>query len=66
MTFEVMKNPVKLTDGYTYERGAIHDWLAYKSVSPMTKETLYSKELVPDIEVRELINEYITLQRLSN
>ena len=63
LTFEVMKNPVKLSDGFTYERGAIHDWLAYKSISPMTKEKLHNKEFVLDIEVKECINEYISIQR---
>lgn len=61
---QVMTHPVKLSDGCTYEKSAIQEWLSYRSVSPVTREKLTSKELVADVETKKLIMEYRSLQRM--
>ena len=62
LTFEVMKNPCKCSDGHTYERGAIQEWMLYKNTSPSTQEKFVSKELVSDVEVKAMIYDYLYLK----
>jgi len=38
-----MQRPVLLSDGHTYEFGAIQDWLKNNDTSPMTGEKLPHK-----------------------
>lgn len=40
---EIMQDPVLVSDGHTYERAAIEDWVSKFSFSPMTGEELASK-----------------------
>ncbi|KAJ5069299.1 regulator of chromosome condensation [Anaeramoeba ignava] len=55
ITFEIMKDPVFCSDGFTYERFAIESWLSENSTSPMTGQELASKELIPNHSLREQI-----------
>lgn len=43
----VMVDPVVAADGFTYERRAISDWLAYREVSPVTERLLPHSPLIP-------------------
>ena len=46
-------------DGQTYERGAIEGWFGTgSSTSPLTGLPLRSRELIPNIALRGLIEEY--------
>ena len=40
LTKELLGEPVKLSDGYTYERAAIESWLEKNDTSPMTGQLL--------------------------
>ena len=51
-------DPVFTSDGYTYERVAISEWLALSDISPLTSEPLEYKTLVPNKLVRSMIVEF--------
>ena len=51
ITGELMVDPVKVSDGHTYERSAIEAWLETKATSPRTGEPLGSRQLESDDEV---------------
>lgn len=51
-----MTDPVIGTDGHTYERSAIVEWLKHNSVSPMTRQHMAPhKDLIPNIALRQTI-----------
>ena len=52
-----MKEPVIAADGYTYERAAIEGWLQDNSVSPVTGDFLAHMRIVPNVLVKNLIND---------
>ncbi len=54
-----MKDPVICVDGHSYERKAIKKWLKTHSKSPKTGSILQSKLLIPNISLRNAIQEYI-------
>ena len=58
ITLEVMKDPVICSDGHTYERSAIEKWLSTNSCSPMTRQIITNKSLIPNIALRNIIQEY--------
>ncbi|KAG8092457.1 hypothetical protein GUJ93_ZPchr0012g21681 [Zizania palustris] len=50
---EVMREPCTAADGFTYEAEAIINWLDEgHEVSPMTKQPLVHRELIPNIALR--------------
>jgi hypothetical protein len=55
ITQEVMDDPVIATDGFTYERRSIESWLTKCKTSPITREPLSRKSLVPNLSFRQLI-----------
>ena len=55
ITQELMVDPVFTSDGHTYERHAIHEWLFDHDTSPNTGERLLHKEVTPNIMARGLI-----------
>jgi pSer/pThr/pTyr-binding forkhead associated (FHA) protein len=57
ITFEVMNDPVVGSDGHTYERGAIEKWLRSNSKSPRNGEPLPNKTLVPNLNLKKLIQD---------
>ena len=58
ITLEVMKDPVICSDGHTYERSAIEKWLSTENHSPMTRQIITNKSLIPNIALRNIIQEY--------
>ncbi|XP_052804342.1 WD repeat, SAM and U-box domain-containing protein 1-like [Mya arenaria] len=60
ITREIMKDPVICSDGYSYERSAITNWMRNdKDRSPMTNSVLVNKELTPNRSLRTLIQRYL-------
>ena len=55
ITLRVFRDPVKATDGHTYEREAIVRWIKDHGTSPLTRQVLDVNELVPDYHVQEKI-----------
>ena len=59
ITTEIMTDPVSASDGFTYERAAITEWLRTKDTSPRTGATLESKALIPNLMARSMIRAFI-------
>ena len=53
-----MTDPVSTSDGFTYERTAITEWLRTKNTSPRTGATLESKTLIPNLMARSMIRAF--------
>lgn len=60
--FEQMNDPVICSDGHTYERKNIEQWLNTHSTSPMTNQTLTNKTMIPNIALRKLIQQKKEIQ----
>lgn len=55
ITYEIMKDPVSTSDGFTYDRIAIEEWLKVSQTSPMTNEVLSYTRLTPNYSLRSQI-----------
>jgi len=53
-----MHDPVVLTDGHTYERRYIDQWLEKSASSPVSGTPLPSKTIIPNHALRNAIEEY--------
>jgi len=60
ITYELMREPVLVADGSTYEREAIEHWLKTHSTSPVTNERLVHSMIVPNNMARSLIRDFAT------
>ena len=60
ITYELMREPVLVADGSTYEREAIEHWLKTHSTSPVTNERLAHTMIVPNNMARSLIRDFAT------
>lgn len=60
ITHEIMKNPVTLEDGFSYECQAITEWFAMgKQTSPMTNMTLLSVNMIENNVLKSKIDNYL-------
>jgi Mg-chelatase subunit ChlD len=62
LTMELMTDPVTATDGTTYERTVITDWLSRHTTSPVTNEVITATSLIPNVRLYEEIARW----RLTN
>ena len=52
----VLDDPVLCSDGHTYSRAAITEWLdANGAISPLTGQPLANRELIPNHTLRNMI-----------
>ena len=61
ITGEVMVDPVLASDGFTYERVAIMQWIrqcGWRPRSPVTNESLQPHLLIPNHRLKSLIGDY--------
>jgi len=59
ITYEVMKDPVILRDGHTYERESIATWFGNgHNTSPLTGKRLPSRQLIPNVTLKKAIDEW--------
>ncbi|KAK9062447.1 hypothetical protein SSX86_019633 [Deinandra increscens subsp. villosa] len=63
ISLEIMKDPVTLSTGITYDRESIEKWLCIKRnhTCPITKQTLTDIELTPNHTLRRLIQSWCTI-----
>lgn len=61
ITYEIMTDPVIGIDGHTYEKKAIESWLSKSNKSPLTKQHMTVRDLVPNIALRNTIETYLML-----
>ena len=57
MRCDTFVDPVIATDGHTYEREAIEEWLANNECSPLTGAPMPPGELRPNFLVRGLLHQ---------
>jgi len=63
----IMKDPVIVHgSGQTYERCEIEEWLEEHSVDPLTNVRLANKSLIPNIALRNTIEDFKTRNRTTN
>ncbi len=62
ITHELMTDPVCASDGYTYERKAIEEWLTKKKTSPIMNVSIIATQLYPNKVLRMLIDKYVREQ----
>ena len=58
ITMVLMKDPVLATDGFTYEKEAIEQWLRSNTKSPMTREPMRLDGLRPNRALRDAIQRW--------
>ena len=58
ITQVIMVDPVLASDGRTYERSAITEWLRTHSTSPITRETMLAKSLTPNYALKSMIERH--------
>ena len=58
---EIMEDPVVATDGYSYERASIREWLAGNDTNPMTGERLANKTLTPNRNLKSNIQTWLEM-----
>jgi hypothetical protein len=59
ITLELFIDPVLASDGHTYERSAIIEWIKHHhGTSPMTRQTVKIQELKPNRIVKQLADQY--------
>jgi hypothetical protein len=57
LTLDIMYDPVLDHEGNTFERRAIMEWLRRKRTSPVSRQPLNDKMLIPNNALRETIHE---------
>ncbi|CAA2984095.1 E3 ubiquitin- ligase PUB23-like [Olea europaea subsp. europaea] len=63
ISLEIMKDPVTLSTGITYDRESIEKWLFSQNnnTCPVTKQVVMDSELIPNIILRRFIQSWCTL-----
>ncbi|GMJ06734.1 plant U-box 23 [Hibiscus trionum] len=63
ISLEIMKDPVTVSTGITYDRASIEQWLfsGKNTACPVTKQVISDSELVPNHTLRRLIQSWCTL-----
>ncbi|KAM0065480.1 putative U box domain, armadillo-like helical, Zinc finger, RING/FYVE/PHD-type [Helianthus debilis subsp. tardiflorus] len=67
ISLEIMKDPVTLSTGITYDRDSIENWLFSRknNVCPVTKQVIADIDLIPNHTLRRLIQSWCTLNASS-
>ena len=61
ITQDVMRFPVRCSDGYIYEKAAIQEWLtSRRKTSPMTNLPVEDMKLIPQLDLQRKIRESVT------
>ena len=60
ISLNLMEDPVCASDGHTYERKHIEAWFVQKRKSPKTGNNLADLRLIPNIALRQLIDDFRT------
>ena len=59
ITLAIMKDPVLMKDGQTYEREAIANHLKKSPLSPLTRQPLDMKDAIPNYALKSMIEKYL-------
>ncbi|CAN0892917.1 U-box domain-containing protein 19 [Linum grandiflorum] len=67
ISFELMRDPVTISTGHTYDRGSILKWFrAGNAICPNTGNKLLTTELVPNVALKQLIQQYCIENGIPN
>ncbi len=58
ITREIMKDPVVTSDGHSFEREVITQWLRSNNTSPLTNLELDNNYLIPNIALKKRIDDW--------
>jgi TPR repeat protein len=58
ISFEIMDDPVILSDGHSYERRSIIEWLKTHNTSPKTGAQLVNNNMIPNHTLKAAISEF--------
>jgi uncharacterized protein YegL len=58
ISMDLMTDPVIGTDGQTYERGAITEWLQTNTISPLTRQEMSITNIQPNFALRNAIERW--------
>ncbi|CAH9079900.1 unnamed protein product [Cuscuta europaea] len=63
ISLEIMKDPVTISTGITYDRQNIENWIfsVKKTSCPVTQQPLSDNELIPNVTLRRVIQSWCTL-----
>ncbi|CAK9181026.1 unnamed protein product [Ilex paraguariensis] len=63
ISLDIMKDPVTVSTGITYDRESIEKWIFSEknSACPVTKQVISDSDLTPNITIRRLIQSWCTL-----
>src|SRR5262245_7417577 len=60
ITQEIMLHPMIVADGHSYEKSAIEEWFRQgKHLSPLTGEKLPHRSLIPNVNLKKAIAEFL-------
>lgn len=62
LTMDIMFEPVLDTEGNSYERSALLDWLKLHRTSPISRQPLSERMVVPNNALRDCIHEFMGSQ----
>eukprot|EP00826_Nyctotherus_ovalis_P065944 TRINITY_DN9715_c0_g2_i1.p1 TRINITY_DN9715_c0_g2~~TRINITY_DN9715_c0_g2_i1.p1 ORF type:complete len:497 (+),score=66.96 TRINITY_DN9715_c0_g2_i1:115-1605(+) len=65
LSHEVMEMPVVISDGHSYEKAAIQEWLRNNNTSPVTREEVKQSEIVPNLVLEKLRQVYRSFSSLN-
>ena len=57
LSHSIMKDPVIASDGHTYEKKALEEWIAQKNTSPISRMVLLP-QLYPNLQLRNQIHDW--------
>jgi STIP1 homology and U-box containing protein 1 len=60
ITFAIMQDPVMTRTGRSYERSALVEHLSRSATDPITREPIRKDELLPNINLREACEDFIS------
>lgn len=62
ISFEIMTDPVVTNSGITYDRAELRDHLkTIGKFDPLTRQPLEEKDLIPNLALKEVINDFLSL-----
>ena len=64
ITLSIMRDPVLMSDGQTYERSAIEKHLQASPFSPLTKQPISMKDAIPNYNLKSLIENYLKIGKM--
>lgn len=63
ITLTLMSDPYSDSDGNTYEKDAIFQWINQHNTSPITRNPMTTAVLVPNRAIKELINSFLGMNQ---